>query len=78
MSGLELWKPIAYAIDSAIPKDHKRPIAIVGAGSIVEAAHLPAYRLAGLADPPCAAGSAVSGHSRGVGINPPRSSDRLC
>jgi predicted dehydrogenase len=48
MSGLDLWRPISDAIDVAIPDDHKRRIAIVGAGSIVEAAHLPAYRLGGL------------------------------
>lgn len=48
MSGLERWQPIAAAIDHTIPEDHKRPIAIVGAGTIVEVAHLPAYRMAGL------------------------------
>ncbi|WP_395368838.1 Gfo/Idh/MocA family protein [Streptomyces tubercidicus] len=48
MSGLDLWKPIADAIDITIPEHHKRRIAIVGAGSIVEVAHLPAYRNAGL------------------------------
>ena len=31
-----------------VPDEHKRPIAIVGAGGIVDGAHLPAYRLAGL------------------------------
>jgi predicted dehydrogenase len=48
LSGLDRWQPIAQAIDTTIPDHHKRPIAIVGAGAIVEAAHLPAYRLAGL------------------------------
>lgn len=48
MDGLERWAPIGQAIDTAIPEAHKRPIAIVGAGSIVEVAHLPAYRSAGL------------------------------
>ena len=48
MSGLDIWRPIADAIDHTIPDDHKRPIAIVGAGTIVEVAHLPAYRAAGL------------------------------
>ena len=48
MNGLERWQPIAAAIDHTIPEDHKRRIAIVGAGTIVEVAHLPAYRLAGL------------------------------
>jgi predicted dehydrogenase len=31
-----------------IPESHRLPIAIVGAGGIVDGAHLPAYRLAGL------------------------------
>ena len=48
MSGLERWQSVAAAIDHTIPEDHKRRIAIVGAGTIVEVAHLPAYRLAGL------------------------------
>jgi predicted dehydrogenase len=48
MRGLERWKPIAAAIDHTIPEEHKRRIAIVGAGTIVDVAHLPAYRNAGL------------------------------
>lgn len=48
MIGLERWRPIAEAIDHTIPDEHKRPIAIVGAGTIVDVAHLPAYRTAGL------------------------------
>ncbi len=48
MNGVDRWRPIADAIDHTIPDDHKRPIAIVGAGTIVEVAHLPAYRAAGL------------------------------
>lgn len=48
MDGVELWAPIAEAVDATIPEAHKRPIALVGAGSIVEVAHLPAYRAAGL------------------------------
>jgi predicted dehydrogenase len=31
-----------------VPQSYRRPIAIVGAGGIVDGAHLPAYRLAGL------------------------------
>jgi len=31
-----------------VPEEHRRPIAIVGAGGIVDGAHLPAYALAGL------------------------------
>lgn len=48
MNGLDRWRPIAEAVDHTIPDMHKRPIAIVGAGSIVDVAHLPAYRAAGL------------------------------
>lgn len=48
MSGTERWRPIAAAIDHTIPAEHRRRIAIVGAGTIVEVAHLPAYRAAGL------------------------------
>ncbi|MFD0665774.1 Gfo/Idh/MocA family protein [Thermocatellispora tengchongensis] len=40
--------PIAAAADLTIPPEHRLPIAIVGAGSIVDVAHLPAYRAAGL------------------------------
>jgi predicted dehydrogenase len=39
---------IAAACDLTIPAAHRRRIGIVGAGAIVEVAHLPAYRLAGL------------------------------
>lgn len=48
MNGLSRWGPIAQAADVTIPDEHKRPIAIVGAGAIVEVAHLPAYAMAGL------------------------------
>jgi predicted dehydrogenase len=40
--------PIAEACRIAVPDAHRRPIAIVGAGAIVDVAHLPAYRAAGL------------------------------
>jgi predicted dehydrogenase len=40
--------PIAEAVRVTVPEAHRRPIAIVGAGSIVDVAHLPAYREAGL------------------------------
>ena len=39
---------IAGAFRRDVPAAHKRPIAIVGAGAIVDVAHLPAYRRAGL------------------------------
>lgn len=45
---LDVLDPIARACDLTIPPEHRRPIAIVGAGAIVDYAHLPAYRAAGL------------------------------
>jgi predicted dehydrogenase len=41
-------EPIAAATDLQIPREYRRPIAIVGCGGIVDVAHLPAYRNAGL------------------------------
>jgi predicted dehydrogenase len=46
--GLSLWAPIAHAVDLSVPPEHRRGIAVVGAGAIVDNAHLPAYRAAGL------------------------------
>lgn len=46
--GLSLWEPVARAVDLSVPLEHRRGIAIVGAGAIVDNAHLPAYRAAGL------------------------------
>lgn len=43
MNGLEIWAPIAAAADVHIPDSHKLPIAIIGAGAIIDGAHLPAY-----------------------------------
>jgi predicted dehydrogenase len=40
--------PIAEACRIEVPEAHRRPIAIVGAGAIVDVAHLPAYRAANL------------------------------
>lgn len=40
---------VADRIRVRIPDEHKRPIAVVGAGEIVDVAHLPAYRAHGLA-----------------------------
>lgn len=45
---LETFKPIAQAFSLHIPHEYRRPIAIVGAGGIVDYAHLPAYEKAGL------------------------------
>lgn len=45
---LEVLEPIAEAARLVVPLEHRRPIAIVGAGAIVDYAHLPAYRKAGL------------------------------
>jgi predicted dehydrogenase len=45
---LESLMPIADAVRLTVPPEHRRPIAIVGAGAIVDVAHLPAYRDAGL------------------------------
>jgi predicted dehydrogenase len=39
---------IAAACDLTIPAEHRRSFGIIGAGSIVDVAHLPAYREAGL------------------------------
>lgn len=45
---LELLSPIADACRITIEESHKRPVAIVGAGVIVDVAHLPAYKALGL------------------------------
>ena len=45
---LDVFSPIAAACDLSIPERLHRPIAVVGAGAIVQFAHLPAYRRAGL------------------------------
>ncbi|GIF63869.1 oxidoreductase [Asanoa ishikariensis] len=45
---LDALRPIAQACDLSIPQEHHRGIAVVGAGAIVEVAHLPAYQRAGL------------------------------
>jgi predicted dehydrogenase len=42
---------ISEACDLTPPPGHVRPIGIVGAGAILEAAHLPAYRAAGIPVP---------------------------
>jgi predicted dehydrogenase len=45
---LDVFTPIAAACDTSIAAEHRAPIAVVGAGAIVNVAHLPAYRAAGL------------------------------
>ena len=45
---IERFAPIAAACRIVVPDAHRLPIAIVGAGAIVDVAHLPAYRAAGL------------------------------
>lgn len=45
---IDLFSDISDYCRLTVPQSHKRPIAIVGAGSIVDVAHLPAYALAGL------------------------------
>ncbi len=45
---LDLLAGVASDCGISIPAEHRRPIAIVGAGAIVNAAHLPAYAAGGL------------------------------
>lgn len=44
----DLFAPISDAIAIRVPEQHKLPIAVVGAGEIVDLAHLPAYAAHGL------------------------------
>ncbi|MBI2994504.1 MAG: Gfo/Idh/MocA family oxidoreductase, partial [Gammaproteobacteria bacterium] len=44
----DVFAPIREAVAIQVREDHKRPIAIVGAGEIVDLAHLPAYKAHGL------------------------------
>jgi predicted dehydrogenase len=44
----DLFAPIRDAVDIRVAPEHKVPIAVVGAGEIVDLAHLPAYRSHGL------------------------------
>jgi len=44
----DLFAPIRDAVRIEVPAAHKLPIAIIGAGEIVDLAHLPAYREHGL------------------------------
>lgn len=45
---IDRFAPIAEACRIEVPDAHRKPIAIVGAGAIVDVAHLPAYTAAGL------------------------------
>jgi predicted dehydrogenase len=47
---LDVLAPIARACHEAVAvaPEHRKPIAVIGAGAIVESGHLPAYRLLGL------------------------------
>ncbi len=45
---IDLFDDISRYCRLAVAPEHRRPIAIVGAGGIVDIAHLPAYALAGL------------------------------
>ncbi len=45
---LDRFAEIAGTVRVSIPEEHRRPVAIVGAGEIVDVAHLPAYRRHGL------------------------------
>jgi predicted dehydrogenase len=45
---IDLFQDVSNYCRLAVPDAHKRPIAVVGAGGIVDGQHLPAYRLAGL------------------------------
>lgn len=42
---------IAAACDLSVPAAHRRPIGIVGSGAVLDVAHLPVYRAAGLRVP---------------------------
>jgi predicted dehydrogenase len=45
---LDLFAPIAAACDLSIPDADRRPVGVIGAGAIVQVAHLPAYRRHGI------------------------------
>jgi predicted dehydrogenase len=45
---LGVLAPVAEACDLSVPVAHRRRLGLVGAGAIVDAAHLPAYAAAGL------------------------------
>ncbi|MFI1094092.1 Gfo/Idh/MocA family protein [Streptomyces sp. NPDC020917] len=45
---LDIFAPIAAACDISVPPGEGLPVAVVGAGAIVDVAHLPSYRSAGV------------------------------
>ena len=45
---IDIFSEVSAFCDLTIPSAHKVPIAIIGAGGIVDGAHLPAYEKAGL------------------------------
>lgn len=45
---IDMFREISEAVRLEIPKSHRLPVAIVGAGGIVDGAHLPAYAKAGI------------------------------
>ena len=45
---IDLFGPVSRACRIHVPPDQRKGIAIVGAGVIVDVAHLPAYRRGGL------------------------------
>ncbi|MBI3429284.1 MAG: Gfo/Idh/MocA family oxidoreductase [Actinobacteria bacterium] len=45
---IDIFEEVAEFCRLEIPKEHRLPIAIIGAGGIVDGAHLPAYKKAGL------------------------------
>lgn len=45
---IEIFEEVAQFCKLEIPTEHRLPIAIIGAGGIVDGAHLPAYKKAGL------------------------------
>lgn len=45
---IDLFEPIVAECDLTVPTEHRLPVAVVGAGSIVDVAHLTAYAAAGL------------------------------
>lgn len=45
---IDIFEDVSAYCRLAVAAEHRRPIAIVGAGGIVDGAHLPAYALAGL------------------------------
>jgi len=45
---IDQFKEVADAVRLEIPTSHRVPVSIVGAGGIVDGAHLPAYKKAGL------------------------------